>query len=402
MPADPTLSPATVLFRELVRGRTGREDEERLLELLAEADADQLNEYLSDAEVTDELVSSVDNRPGGRRHRTQLLELLVDQRLGELNMTSKANLIHALQSGFTSRESEEAIRDIILAHRRFDLTRLKNDINSFHDQHDLEALVFADIQDQGIRDEILDHIWTQSRIVTIHETKVLSDIDDTVFCKLKDDRFPKGIRYPGVLAFWTALDEGPLREPVSMGDLTFVTARPTDALGLIENHTRETLRKAGVGQNSVLTGGFVSLLSRDRMANKKLENIKHYHALFPEYRLVFIGDSGQGDVKVGEHMVLHYPNHLWGVFIHDVVHTPAQQRSRYQRDEIYFFDTYVGAAAYAGHLQLIGDHGVVEVIRETRQEFAEIVWNSPAQQAAAEALLAADVALAKELTGVTG
>lgn len=402
MPADHRLTAATVLFRELVRGHTTVDDEERLLQLLADADAHQLNEYLADAEITDELVSSVDNHLGGRRHRSRLLQLLAGQRLGELSVAAKASLVHALQSGTTSRESEEAIRDIVLAQQGMDLTLLKNEINSHHDSHDLEALVFRDIENPAIRDAILDHIQVQARFVTIHEAKVLSDIDDTAFCKLKDDRFPKGIRYPGVLAFWTALDEGLFGEPVSFGDLTFVTARPTDALGLIENHTRETLRRAGIGQNSVLTGSFVALLTHDRMADKKLQNIQHYHALFPEYQLVFIGDSGQGDVIVGEHLIGAFQHHLRAVFIHDVVHTPAAQRNRYQSGGIQFFDTYVAAAAWAHHEQLIGDHGMAEVIRETRQEFADIAWDSPAQQSAAEALLAADLALAEQLTGVTG
>ncbi len=33
------------------------------------------------------------------------------------------------------------------------------------------------------------------------------------------------------------------------------------------------------------------------MAARKIANIAHYRQLFPEYRLVFIGDSGQGDVR---------------------------------------------------------------------------------------------------------
>jgi hypothetical protein len=35
------------------------------------------------------------------------------------------------------------------------------------------------------------------------------------------------------------------------------------------------------------------------LAGKKFDNFAAYHALFPEYRVVFIGDSGQGDIMAG-------------------------------------------------------------------------------------------------------
>lgn len=39
------------------------------------------------------------------------------------------------------------------------------------------------------------------------------------------------------------------------------------------------------------------------MATKKLDNFMAYHALFPEYRVVWLGDSGQGDMLVGKGML---------------------------------------------------------------------------------------------------
>ncbi|RYG41478.1 hypothetical protein EON68_03040, partial [archaeon] len=39
------------------------------------------------------------------------------------------------------------------------------------------------------------------------------------------------------------------------------------------------------------------------MAAKKLDNFMAYHALFPEYRVVWLGDSGQGDMLVGKGML---------------------------------------------------------------------------------------------------
>lgn len=86
----------------------------------------------------------------------------------------------------------------------------------------------------------------------------------------------------------------PDSKPRSLGDLTFITARPADLLGWVEDQTRKKLRGAGVSVSSMLTGSMLHLLSHAGMAEKKIQNITHYHALFPEYRLVFIGDPGRG------------------------------------------------------------------------------------------------------------
>ena len=113
------------------------------------------------------------------------------------------------------------------------------------------------------------------------EAKVLCDIDDTVVCALHDRRYPRGTIYPGILALLDALDRGPGDEPFSMGDLTFVTARPGDAFGMIENYTRASLRRAGIAQHSVLTGTVQAMFTLDLMAGRKIANVQHYHALFP-------------------------------------------------------------------------------------------------------------------------
>lgn len=163
-----------------------------------------------------------------------------------------AGVVLGLQVGRTGRADEEAIRDIFLATRGEGLTRPKNQINSRTDAHDLEGLVFVDIDDPRIRQQLLDDISAEAVHVQADEAKVLSDIDDTAVAAIHDDRYPKGTLYPGILARYEALDRGPTPDTTSMGDLTFLTARPADAFGLIENHTRETLRKAGVGTASVL------------------------------------------------------------------------------------------------------------------------------------------------------
>ena len=367
------------LIRALVEGRTDRTEEERLLGLLRNASAPDLNEVLSSVD-TGNLVSSLDDRPLGPDHRTALRRLLTEERLAELSVPARAALLYGLQKGRTDRDDEEAIARVFAATSGAELTRLKNAVNMRLDSHDLEGLVYRDVDDDEIRARILAHIAAESAAVSPGKAKVLSDIDDTVFCALHDGRYPKGTLYPGVLALLDALDRGPTGEPFSTGDLTFVTARPADALGLIENHTRSALRKAGIAQSSVLTGSFLALHTRDAMAARKLANIAHYRALFSEYRLLWLGDSGQGDVAVGERLLQDFPEHLDVVLIHDVVDTPASERADRAAQGIHFFDTYVGAAAVALDRGLVSRGGFDTVVAETREGLDAVSWDSPAQE----------------------
>jgi hypothetical protein len=130
-----------------------------------------------------------------------------------------------------------------------------------------------------------------------------------------------------------------------------VTARPSDALGLIRDATSRSLRKAGVAKLAIETGTLLGLFSKRLMADGKLANIREIQALYPEYRVLFLGDSGQGDVLVAEDLLPDCPDAV--AFIHDVVDTPAAERDAYAACGIHFFDTYVGCATRAMELGLI-------------------------------------------------
>ena len=63
----------------------------------------------------------------------------------------------------------------------------------------------------------------------------------------------------------------------------------------------------------------LALLSKEAMAEHKVHNIDHYRQLFGEYQLLFVGDSGQADVLVAEHLVTRHPEAIRLVLIHDVI-----------------------------------------------------------------------------------
>lgn len=367
------------LVRELLAHRTTADEEGRLLALVRALDTDELNELLDD-KTADRLFRAMDNRILGPDNRDALLDLLTVERAGELGLHARASVIYGLQAGRTGRAGEQAVAALFCAVQGAELTHLKNIINLRNDHHDLEGLVFKDLDHEEIRQQVLDHIRRQADGLPVTEAKVLSDIDDTVFCKLHDRRYPRGTLYPGVLAFQEALDKGPQDDPLSMGDLTFVTARPMDFFGLVENHSRESLKKAGVADLSVLSGSLFSLISLDRMAGKKLENISHYVQLYPEYRMTFMGDSGQGDVQVGEKLWEQHGEVMDAVFIHDVVDTDERQRAEHAEHRVWFHDTYVGAATKALELGLISQAGWQHVVDEAHEALDAIRWESAAQE----------------------
>ena len=381
------------LLASLLAGREGRREEAAILELLREMDAAELDEVIADVEAA-RLFRSVDDHLIGPNHHTALRTLLMG-RLGDLGIQARANLAYGLQAGRTDSADEAAIRDIFLAGRGEELTRLKNQLNMRTDAHDLEGLVFNDVDSDEVRGVILAHIATQAALVEPDKAKVLSDIDDTVLCALHDRRFPKGTVYPGVLALFDALDHGPHEVPFSTGDLTFVTARPGDAFGLMENHTRDALRAAGISTGThVMTGALVNLVTRDLMASKKVANIRDHRVLFPEYRIMFMGDSGQGDMIVAEALRKEYDDVLDLAMIHDVVGVPDDEKRRLKDLDIHLVETWIGGATLAYERGLITAEGLAQVGAEAMRGLDEVPWSSPDQEHATRALFERDLTIA--------
>ena len=111
-----------------------------------------------------------------------------------------------------------------------------------------------------------------------------------------------------------------------------------------------------------------------------------------EIALVFIGDSGQGDVRVGERLLTEFAGSVDAVLIHDVVGTDAAVRAQYAERGIVFFDTYVGAAVAVHGLGLISDAGLRAVADATLDGFHGVPWRTAEQQAQARRLLHRDLA----------
>lgn len=303
-----------------------------------------------------------------------------------------AQAVWQLQRGWTSPRDQREVARILCAFTGRDLLDLKSALCSRPDKHDLEELVFRDVGNRRIRGRILSHIDEQARMTPVPDVKVLCDVDDTVTCSLHDDRFPSGTVYPGVLSLLEAIDLGTARRPSTIGDLTFLSARPRDAWGLIENQSMATLRRAGVTRSSMLTGTVWGLRSHKGMARGKLDNLRRYRQLFPEYGLVFFGDSGQGDLDVAQTLLAEQPEFVHGVFIHDVTGMSEDDRRSLGQKRIHVFDTYIGAAGEARDLGLIDTTALQLIAARAMRDLNAVPFTSDDQRTAATACARRDLA----------
>jgi hypothetical protein len=383
-------------------GHTDREDEARILELLRGASAGDLNAALTGVDLG-ELLGDLDDRAFGPDHREALLGLLARERLADLDIASRATVISALQRGRTGSEDEEAIRDVFLGTAGEALTALKNALDRGDDHRDLHQLVFRDLDDDGVRAALVSHIATEAAGLPRRDAKVLCDVDDTIYANWADERYPEKTVYPGLREFLFQLDLGPKLGPdtdaetvfdldhVALGDLVILTARPGDRAGVVEQATRDTLEGFDFFKFTVLAGELSKLASHESMAEGKLQNFQRHRLLFPEYRYLFVGDSGQGDASFGATLVKRHGDTTAGVFIHDVVGLSADERASWRERGVRMFDTYLGAACEARELGLISSVGLERVGRSARAELGDVRWTSHAQHHAREAELAADV-----------
>lgn len=181
---------------------------------------------------------------------------------------------------------------------------------------------------------------------------VAVDIDDTLHPYLFDQSSAAGEPYPGVLDCLAALVAGP--QGGTPGRLAVITARP----GLARSYTRAAMRKLGLGHATVYTGTLTALVSTDSMAARKLQNFDRLRQLWPEGRLVWVGDMGQGDCLAGQQL-LAQPCHADCppplVLMHDIVLRGAKQvpstclakRRQLARTGVFVFDSYIDAAVVA-------------------------------------------------------
>lgn len=366
--------------RGLLAFPTVARDERRILDVLEQCPPPVLNDVLRQVDLH-RLVHAVDDHALGEKNRAELLSLLTERQVGLLDVDVRANLVGGMQKGYTSPQEERAIRNIFLATHGDELVDLETRIDAAGKAHDLEGLVFHDLNDASLRAEILGHIAEET--LPNAGLKVVSDLDDTFCNRLHDKRYPKGTVYPGVRQLYHELDLADGRG----GDVMFLTARPSEPTGFIKSRTHATLQRQGAPQAGVCTGTFGGLLTRTGMANAKHARLQRIQQLYPGHGEVLIGDSGQADIRFAQLAIGASPASVRGALIHDVVGLSSDARTRLRGEGVILFDSYVDAAVEAHLLGLISADAVRRVAGAAQREMGEIGFDSDAQRDARQAEL---------------
>jgi len=286
---------------------------------------------------------------------------VLDQRIHESPDLSVADKVEVVQRLSARGEEPDlhwqlCLERIICSLSADQLPLFKFALDYDGDYRDLEQYVFHDISDTASRMRIIDHLTTvQEATVGL---KVLSDVDDTIYANLADKRYPKKTLYPGVLELYDAIK----REPFALNwiPVTTLTARPNPVGGTMEEsgiraikeHTHGRLRPSALsGHFWSSTLGTIETLVRERREEVregsndtmnrlvdfatqlfdfeehekeiglvKFLNFQQYADLYPEYRFVFFGDSGQADITTSEQMLTHQglSRRVIAAFIHDL------------------------------------------------------------------------------------
>jgi hypothetical protein len=360
-----------------------------------------------------------DHRNFHGKHRTELINLLAVDRLPILTVISRVIVLHSLQllKLRANPRAEYWVRNILVNTHQDDLSELKTLTDAKGDYFCMNKLLWDDIKSESVRQDVLNHLRREAALQQAQSSsrrrrrqrntqwrKVLSDVDDTLYCSGGsypagiDRRFPKKIVYPGVLAFYRELDlgtEGPEEWPDDrVGNLVFLSARPHVYKDISEkaNFAKfEKLRSGNDGRRGMhttpsllagdLTSGGKYVLSNDfePLARKKFDNFKRYVSIYPEYKHVFVCDNGQGDVRAGEMMFDSFPYEFEALYVHavqDISKTHGYAPDRWTSKDFrpVFFRTYVDAALHAAsqYPPLIRIKGLRRICAEAATDFSQI------------------------------
>lgn len=317
--------------------------EKRINEIFQDCNKEEINYLLYQCKLPLILYKIKDHKIRKIYSRSKLLQLLVNDRIHELNVSSKAILLDALQRLKLSahEKNEEYVLKIFTSTKGNDLSELKCLTDSKGDFNSMHKLIFEDIRNITIRERILNHINREANIQSAHQSintkvnkkilkkfawmKIISDVDDTLSCsggswpKGMDLSYPSKAIYPGVIGFYreldlgTAGDEDEWDSSTRIGNLAFLSARPHVYKDVSESITYDKFRTLQQNYHlhtsptllagSLESGGrFMVNSDSEPLALKKFENFLNYLRIYPEFQFIFIGDNGQGDVRTAELM----------------------------------------------------------------------------------------------------
>lgn len=253
----------------------------------------------------------------------------------------------------TGHREEMRMERLLISVAPEDLPLFKFVLEYDGDYKDMVEYLFGDIDNKACQARIIIHLRAVKQRAGI---KVLSDVDDTMYANLIDTRYPRKTLYPGVLEFYDSLKQEPFNLQVI--PVTTLSARPNPIAGILEEGSLKSLAefRDSTGRRlcpSALSGdlgssflGTVETLLRknlhplhdkiphdreNEIGRVKFMNFEKFSKVYPEYRYVFVGDSGQADALTAHMMITGEPvADAAGVvtaFIHDLRESDADARS---------------------------------------------------------------------------
>jgi len=229
---------------------------------------------------------------------------------------------------------------------------------------------------------------------------ILTDIDDTLFAHEaagiagSDVSWGKKKPYPGIITFYERF-YGKLDEPKRYSTILSATpgciksARLSDPTmksilkeysfiqgkieskmdmigaipGSIQNFCRWADRKA-FGQE-IPPDVFINVYKH--FGDVKYQRYTEYKSIFPEYKFLFIGDNGQGDVIAGKQILENCPE--CKVFIHQVVENGREHKApEINMDGLYYFKNYHELAKLFQELGIFDEDDVDAVANSAATE----------------------------------
>lgn len=255
---------------------------------------------------------------------TKLMTYLSNQ-VDDLSLPAKVQLIRAFKKRVHSLElfEQQIIAKIFESTKEKELFDLKDliDVDS-EGVVNMSRLIYDGVKEPELQSSLLKHFESEGTRLFNDASwekpmRIMSDIDDTLVHSglgLGGPKYKSGTVLPGFVQLVRTLG----------ARVAFVTARPQ----FVKHMTYKTLRDRygiydavclfGELKDSVLIP-FAPDFSNEKIAARKMDNIHRYIKLFPECRFCWWGDSGQGDILVGEQLNQKYPARMCGVYIQDVV-----------------------------------------------------------------------------------
>jgi hypothetical protein len=290
-------------------------------------------------------------------------------------------------------------------------TNFSNDIHCNYNKHiitsndygcDLREIIYnrnGDLNNAKTK-ELLDIFASKQMPTKVYH--ILTDVDDTLFAHTAagvagaDTSWPEKVPYPGIVLFYQ-LFYNKLQELFQYSTILSATPGVMKASRYSNSVINSILKKFSFIQGNLesktrlLTSGILSGVQgvtqhvgrkigtslpdwagiHADFGNIKFQRYQQYKTIFPEYKFIFIGDNGQGDVLAGKQM-LNEPGNDTIVCIHKVVEGKLGRKEPTEEiPGLYYFNDYYELAKQLQTLGIFDENDVAQIAADVARAVNE-------------------------------